>query len=106
MADLVTFSGVENLAGADDKSDTFIFGEGGLVSGKIDGGTGGGDTLDYKAKSTGVAVNLFERRGLLGLAAAWPTALPESTISSAARAPTPSPATRVPISSAAGPETT
>jgi hypothetical protein len=52
----VTFSGVENLTGGT-ASDTFKFGAGKGVTGRIDGGAGT-DTLDYSAYLTGVTVNL------------------------------------------------
>jgi Ca2+-binding RTX toxin-like protein len=41
----VAFSGFENLTGAADNKDTFIFAEGGSLSGLLDGGAGGLDTL-------------------------------------------------------------
>ena len=59
MAELVTFSNVENLSGGDTTRDSFIFSETGTLSGKVDGGAGEGDTLDYSSKAAGVAVDLF-----------------------------------------------
>jgi hypothetical protein len=41
----VDFSGIENLTGAADNQDTFVFEEGGSLKGMIDGGAGGFDTL-------------------------------------------------------------
>ncbi|HSB91143.1 MAG TPA: calcium-binding protein, partial [Anaerolineales bacterium] len=41
----VTFAGIENLAGGPDNEDTFVFGQSGSISGKIDGGPGGFDSL-------------------------------------------------------------
>ena len=45
------FSGIENLTGAADNEDTFVFQDGGSLSGSIDGGVGGYDTLvvDFSA---------------------------------------------------------
>ncbi len=43
--DLVTFSGVENLTGAVDNEDTFVVAEGGRVSGEVEGGDGGFDSV-------------------------------------------------------------
>ncbi|HET9217460.1 MAG TPA: LEPR-XLL domain-containing protein, partial [Terriglobia bacterium] len=39
------FSGVENLQGSSDNEDTFVIGEDGSISGVVDGGAGGFDTL-------------------------------------------------------------
>ena len=41
----VDFTSVENLSGASDNKDTFVVAPGGSVSGKVDGGHGGFDTL-------------------------------------------------------------
>ncbi len=41
----VAFSSVEDLQGAADNEDTFVFEEGGSVSGVVDGGAGGSDRL-------------------------------------------------------------
>ena len=41
----VAFSSVEDLQGAADNEDTFVFEEGGSVSGVVDGGAGGNDRL-------------------------------------------------------------
>ena len=43
----VAFSGVEDLQGAADNEDTFVFEEGGSVSGVVDGGAGGNDRLFF-----------------------------------------------------------
>ncbi|MCA9167152.1 MAG: hypothetical protein KDB23_05770, partial [Planctomycetales bacterium] len=43
----VSFNGVGNLKGAANNEDTFIFETGGRVSGQIDGGDGGYDTLKF-----------------------------------------------------------
>jgi len=40
-----SFTGVENLTGADNNQDTFIFTAGGSISGTVDGGAGGTDTI-------------------------------------------------------------
>ncbi len=52
----VTFSGMENLQGGDNE-DSFIFGLGGSLTGRVDGGAGV-NTLDYSAFETAVNVNL------------------------------------------------
>jgi len=44
----VAFSGFENLQGAADNQDTFVFTGDGTLSGYIDGGAGGFDTLDIR----------------------------------------------------------
>jgi hypothetical protein len=55
----VNFSGVENLTGAADNEDTFIFADGGIISGVIDGGGGSGtNTLDYSDYTSDMAVDL------------------------------------------------
>ena len=41
----VTFTNVENLQGAADNADTFVFARGGSVSGSVDGGAGGSDAI-------------------------------------------------------------
>ncbi|MFO7964214.1 MAG: LEPR-XLL domain-containing protein [Desulfobacterales bacterium] len=43
----VSFSGIENLTGAADNSDKFVFLDGGALTGSITGGSGGTDTLDF-----------------------------------------------------------
>jgi hypothetical protein len=45
----VEFSGIENLLGAADNNDSFIFSAGGAISGVVDGGTGGFDSLTVDA---------------------------------------------------------
>ncbi|MDH4156934.1 MAG: hypothetical protein OEW00_06620, partial [candidate division Zixibacteria bacterium] len=47
----VDFVGIENLTGGADNEDTFVFVDGGSLSGSIDGGAGGYDTLvvDFSA---------------------------------------------------------
>jgi hypothetical protein len=52
-----SFSAVENLTGGSGL-DLFVFRAGATVSGKIDGGGGGTDWLDYAAYTTPVTVNL------------------------------------------------
>src|SRR5262249_15331944 len=42
----VTFSYIQNLTGAPNNQDTFVIQQGGSISGLIDGGAGGFDTLD------------------------------------------------------------
>ena len=51
------FSAVENLTGGTGE-DEFVFSAGKTISGKIDGGGGGTDWLDYAAYTTAVTVNL------------------------------------------------
>jgi len=41
----IQFTGVENLTGAADNEDTFVFEDGGSLSGSVEGGDGGFDTL-------------------------------------------------------------
>ncbi len=53
---LVEFSGIANLTGGT-SPDAFVFGPGGSVTGRINGG-GGGDWLDYAATTAAVTVNL------------------------------------------------
>src|SRR5262249_12682063 len=53
----VSFTAVQNLTGGTGL-DAFTFGSGGSVSGKVDGGGGGFDWLDYAASTTPVTVNL------------------------------------------------
>ncbi len=43
----VDFEAVENLTGAPNNNDTFVLGTGGSVSGNVDGGTGGFDSLVF-----------------------------------------------------------
>ncbi len=54
----VPFSGVNVLIGGADNNDTFIFEPGGSLSGFLDGGAGGNDTLDYSASASAVYVDL------------------------------------------------
>ncbi len=44
----VIFAGIENLTGAADNQDTFLFAPGGSISGMIDGGEGGFDSLEVQ----------------------------------------------------------
>ena len=60
----LSFFDTENLIGAPDNQDTFVFAESGRLSGFIDGGAGGFDTLDYTQYSYLGYANL-----LLGAAA-------------------------------------
>ncbi len=53
----VSFAGIKNLTGGSGV-DVFIFSAGESVAGKINGGGGGNDWLDYAAYTTPVAVNL------------------------------------------------
>lgn len=53
----VTFNGIGTLVGGS-ANDTFVFASNTAKVNGIDGGTGGTDTLDYSAVSTGVAVAL------------------------------------------------
>lgn len=52
----LTFTGFENLTGGT-QADSFVFGDGARLGGKIDGG-GGIDSLDLSAFTTAVTVNL------------------------------------------------
>src|SRR5574337_1761382 len=52
-----TFSNIENLTGGTGNDD-FLFSNGATVSGTVDGGAGGTNTLDFTAYSTAVAVTL------------------------------------------------
>ena len=45
----VSFTAVENLTGAADNEDTFVFAEGAAISGLADGGLGGFDTIELAA---------------------------------------------------------
>lgn len=56
LAGSVSFSGFPNLKGGSD-SDAFVFADGAMVSGSLDGG-GGRNRLDYSAYATSVLVNL------------------------------------------------
>jgi hypothetical protein len=49
--DNVEFSGIENLTGAADNEDTFVFEDGGSLSAMLDGGDGGYDTLVLELSS-------------------------------------------------------
>ncbi|KPA19130.1 hypothetical protein MHK_000651, partial [Candidatus Magnetomorum sp. HK-1] len=60
IVDNINFKGIENLKGGDDNQDTFVFESSGHISGIIDGGDAGFDTLSllgnhdtisYSAKS-------------------------------------------------------
>ena len=53
----VTFSSVETLRGGSG-NDLFRFTDLGRISGRVEGGAGGGDTLDYSPRNTSVAVDL------------------------------------------------
>jgi hypothetical protein len=58
-ASTTTFSGVQNLNGAGMGADAFVFADGAGVDGNIAGSGGGGiNTLDYRAYSTSVIVDL------------------------------------------------
>src|SRR5262249_39479257 len=45
LGETIHFTGVENLTGASGNEDTFVFAAGGSLSGKVDGGAAGFDTL-------------------------------------------------------------
>ncbi|HEY3183210.1 MAG TPA: hypothetical protein VGJ77_10265, partial [Gaiellaceae bacterium] len=53
----VTFTGFENLSGAADNDDTFVFGGGGSVAGVVQGGPGGFDTIELAGGSYGSLVS-------------------------------------------------
>jgi Ca2+-binding RTX toxin-like protein len=53
----VVFTGIENLRGGLDL-DTFVFAADGIISGIVDGGIEGANTLDYSNRSSAVQVNL------------------------------------------------
>ena len=56
-ADVLTFTGVENITGGDG-ADTFLpSGDTAVLNGVVDGG-GGNDVLDFSARTTGVTVDL------------------------------------------------
>jgi hypothetical protein len=55
-----TFSSFQNLQGGT-ANDTFVFGNGVVISGSINGGAGGTDTLDYSLYATAISVNLQTR---------------------------------------------
>ena len=76
-----SFSGVENLTGGTGV-DEFVFGAGKTISGKIDGGGGGNDWLDYAAYTTPVSVNLTANTAT----GRRPAGSPTSATSGAARA--------------------
>ena len=78
-----SFSAVENLTGGTGE-DEFVFGAGKTISGKIDGGGGGTDWLDYAAYTTAVTVNL----ATLTATGDRPAGSPTSATSEAARAAT------------------
>src|SRR5262249_18839374 len=54
----VDFSNIGNLTGGATGTDVFSFSDGKKVDGKIDGGGGSGNTLDYFLYTTDVYVNL------------------------------------------------
>jgi hypothetical protein len=58
-ASTTTFSGVQNLYGGGSGAATFVFADGAGVDGNISGGGGGTNTLDYRAYSTSVIVDLW-----------------------------------------------
>jgi hypothetical protein len=43
----VSFTGIENLSGAADNQDTFVFTQAGSISGLVEGGYGGFDSLEF-----------------------------------------------------------
>ncbi|MCP3913837.1 MAG: hypothetical protein GY713_23190, partial [Actinomycetia bacterium] len=49
--DNIAFQGVENLVGGSDNQDTFVFDSNGRLSGLVDGGSGGYDSLIYDSGS-------------------------------------------------------
>jgi Ca2+-binding RTX toxin-like protein len=51
------FSGIQNITGGSGVN-AFVFSDGASISGKIDGGSGGNNWLDYAAYTTPVLVNL------------------------------------------------
>src|SRR5262249_11572665 len=57
----VNFTSFENLVGGFDV-DSFVFEAGASITGKIDGGAGASDTLDYSAFTTPVTVNLQSKK--------------------------------------------
>ncbi|MBK8084246.1 MAG: LEPR-XLL domain-containing protein [Devosia sp.] len=68
----VTFSNVENLEGAAGNDDTFVVSSSGLVSGLMDGGAGGFDTMVLEAgfanaiyRPTGADSGIFDLDGVL-----------------------------------------
>ena len=58
----VTFAGIGNLIGAADNRDTFVLGPGGSVSGRIEGGAGGFDTLVNERELSAISA-VFRRTG-------------------------------------------
>lgn len=56
----VTFSNIANLTGAADNEDTFVFEVGGSLSGTIDGGAGGYDTLVMNGGSFDAGTFVFD----------------------------------------------
>ena len=54
----VAFSGVENLAGATDNQDTFVFEAAGSLTGTVEGGDGGFDTVEVNSGGAGVAASI------------------------------------------------
>src|SRR5262249_12287424 len=54
----MAFSNVENLTGGT-AGNTFKFSNNGAVTGTVDGGVGGTNTIDYSLYATGVTVNLL-----------------------------------------------
>jgi hypothetical protein len=57
IAGPVSFAGVQNLSGQGG-NDTFVFSDGAGITGNLDGGSGGGGTLDFSAYSSSVIVDL------------------------------------------------
>jgi hypothetical protein len=56
----VDFSGVENLAGAADNNDTFIVNPNGSLSGRMDGGAGGFDSLVFEGTYSSVSYTAID----------------------------------------------
>jgi hypothetical protein len=57
IAGPVSFAGVQNLSGGGGNDD-FVFSDGAGLTGNLDGGSGGGGTLDFSAYSSSVIVDL------------------------------------------------
>jgi acrosin len=55
----VVFQSIENLVGGP-TDDKFVFSSGGSISGTIDGGTGGSNTLDYSALTSTISATLTQ----------------------------------------------
>lgn len=58
---LTTFTSIENLEGGS-STDTFYFSPSGTITGRVDGGGGSRDALDYSQFTTSVSVNLTSGR--------------------------------------------